>query len=265
VRRGFKPTNLIAVERNPAVVRELRAVGTTVIEGALLDVVKSWPDKHAVSVVIADFQCGFTDMTADFIEATTKHPAFDDCFVVLNLQRGRDIPLVDVVDFASHLPKTHRGFSVGAWFSQCVAEDYAACMKYLNKAWALGGRVAARNRAFKVEADAILVELKNAAALSLEELKLKRLRVIKLSQKAKVTAKFLTSLEEFRNRVKKNNEVRSFKSYQSTKRSPVFDNAYFCYKSFLPRVSQPFDQSVRQRIIAALAVRTRRKNEKVRA
>jgi hypothetical protein len=93
LRRNFKPANLIAVERDPKVVAHLRAKGTTVVCGGLLDVLRSWPETRKVGVVVADFQSGYQFCIGEIVQRLARfHPAFSGCVFMVNLQRGRDEP-----------------------------------------------------------------------------------------------------------------------------------------------------------------------------
>lgn len=90
IRRGFKPANLIAVERDRAVARKLRAQGVTTIVGSLNAVLASWPPDREVAVVVADLQSGYTFDVEVLSTLCTVHPALGNCCLLLNMQRGRD-------------------------------------------------------------------------------------------------------------------------------------------------------------------------------
>lgn len=88
--RGFHPANLIAVETNAKVVRKLRAQAVTTINCSLSKVCEAWPAHTPVSILVADFQCGIEKEILDVVGAWLTNPAFSDCALTINLQRGRD-------------------------------------------------------------------------------------------------------------------------------------------------------------------------------
>lgn len=90
LRRGFKPADLIAIERDPEVARSLRERGVTTIRGSLNDVLESWPPHVPIAALLADLQCGFDPWVERLAEICAQHPAMAEAVVVANLQRGRD-------------------------------------------------------------------------------------------------------------------------------------------------------------------------------
>ena len=116
LRRGFRQDNLIAVERDTAVVEQLRSRGVLTIRGDIWDVVEVWPKTLPLHAVLADLVGGmgkkewaaFRVLAGPCVE---RPPVF-----AVNMLRGRDPqgnavresyikrwPVLDAV------VKTHRG------------------------------------------------------------------------------------------------------------------------------------------------------------
>jgi hypothetical protein len=89
-RRGFKPANLVAIERDETVAKSLRNKGVTTIIGTLNSVIQGWSPTTPIHVVVADFQCGITREVERFATLLAVHPALQSACVLVNLQRGRD-------------------------------------------------------------------------------------------------------------------------------------------------------------------------------
>lgn len=89
-RCGLPTHNMIAVERDPAVVKRLRARGTTCIEGSLADVMLAWQSAVPVRTVIADLQCGLTAEAQNVMCTWAVGAPFRGGTLVLNVQRGRE-------------------------------------------------------------------------------------------------------------------------------------------------------------------------------
>lgn len=134
IRRGFKAANLIAIERNARVVRQLRDRGRTCICAGLTEVMAAWPDNHAVSVVVADFQCGLSRDVINTMTLWHQYPAFRNAVLLLNLQRGREIGAVwqvasciaekaDTSGLSQRIPPNHRGLLAVASYVAMYADD----------------------------------------------------------------------------------------------------------------------------------------------
>jgi len=88
--KGFRPVNMIAVERDPETLRHLRANGQLTIDGDLTGAMAAWPNTRPVSVVIADFCCGLSPVLAfELVTAWMTQP-FYRATMVVNFLRGRD-------------------------------------------------------------------------------------------------------------------------------------------------------------------------------
>lgn len=90
-RHGFRPANLIAIERDRQIAEVIRdRHRQSVIEGDLTNVMRSWPHNHRVSVVIADMMCCLTHPVELILLYHLAHEAFRGCTLVLNVMRGRE-------------------------------------------------------------------------------------------------------------------------------------------------------------------------------
>jgi hypothetical protein len=107
VSKGFRAHNLISVERNSAVLSQLREKDVLTIRGDFVDAVRTWPAKKPFDVVFGDF-CG--DLSQGLLDAI-------GCFAVVrqtqrsvfafNFQRGRDATLRNLRAKTPHIK--HRG------------------------------------------------------------------------------------------------------------------------------------------------------------
>lgn len=88
--RGFKESNLIAVDRESAVVRELRNSGVITIKGDILDCLVNWPTRHPLHVVLADFCCAPTCSLVEKICLCESVPSVHRAVFSINFMRGRD-------------------------------------------------------------------------------------------------------------------------------------------------------------------------------
>lgn len=92
--RGFRPANMIAVERDKSVAQYIRdTYGQSAIDESLMDVMHAWPTADAsprVSVVIADMVCGFDREAMAIMPAWVSSKAFEKGVLVLNIMRGRE-------------------------------------------------------------------------------------------------------------------------------------------------------------------------------
>lgn len=251
IRRGFKPANMIAVERDAEVAEELRNKGVTTIRGKLNAILENWPERHPVDVVIADFQCGFNNDTSRTIEILMTSPAFDGAVVVINMQRGRDVPmheeavggilLANGADLYAEgelnttlttIRGTNRILSANSWVQQFLIKDIEALQtkgreQFLTMGHLTGGIPKEYG------------ECTDVKLYSPED------------------SELLFNLER----------CTMLPSYRSSK--TVFDSAVWHVKSFLPRYPLPVlnekqRRKMRWKIAAALAIRTQRLQGKLR-
>lgn len=91
--RGFRPENMIAIERNKAATLALRAAGILTINGTLEKTISTWPRNKPVGVVVGDF-C--SDIPKSLIDAmglpVNCNPSFRNSVFAFNFQRGRGRP-----------------------------------------------------------------------------------------------------------------------------------------------------------------------------
>jgi hypothetical protein len=138
LRMGFKPHNLIGVDRNLDVVKKNRALGVNMIHGELSEVLCSWSRSPYPDVVMADLCTGMTQSTEKlayglfdiensrlFQAAQSRQKSMKRAWggkpctltVCINLLRGRDS---DSNSFR-HLklgPEKHRGLAFLSWASE---------------------------------------------------------------------------------------------------------------------------------------------------
>lgn len=88
--RGFKPLNLIAVDRDAETVTRLRRSGALCVRGDMVDVVLSWPSDKPLGVILGDFCSGLEKRLWELAAYTALMPQFWDAVIAVNLQRGRD-------------------------------------------------------------------------------------------------------------------------------------------------------------------------------
>jgi hypothetical protein len=88
--KGFKPDNLIAVDRDGDVVKQLRMNGTLSVCATIEDVVMSFPVDRSADVVIADYCGGLSQSRANMIYRMIHSPNFSKTVWSFNLLRGRD-------------------------------------------------------------------------------------------------------------------------------------------------------------------------------
>lgn len=92
VAHGFKPWNLIAVDKDESVVNDLRSQGKLAIKGNLEDVLKSWKNSTVVpQIILADFTSGLTDDAMATIASTVNLTDLTEKQIIIcaNLLRGR--------------------------------------------------------------------------------------------------------------------------------------------------------------------------------
>lgn len=94
--KGFQRRNMLAVERDPDVLRRLRASGVLVIDGDICDVLASWPLHVNVGVVVADFCCGLERKVLEAFAKSWFFGAFAKCVMAVNMLRGREGALMPI-------------------------------------------------------------------------------------------------------------------------------------------------------------------------
>lgn len=118
--KGFSAGNMIAVEGNEQRAAQLRIQGRNTICANIADVLFSWPKRHDVHVINADFCAGLTIDAIDIVDAMS-FPALSQSVAVINMQRGRDAQSNSVrtllrkaedAGAASTLDMKHRGFQL---------------------------------------------------------------------------------------------------------------------------------------------------------
>ena len=89
--RGFDKRNMIAVEKDPNALRNIRGSGLLAIDGEICDVMEAWPQELPVGVVIADFCSGMESKIVNRIAmGSAHHWPFIDTTFCFNFLRGRD-------------------------------------------------------------------------------------------------------------------------------------------------------------------------------
>jgi hypothetical protein len=90
VRRGVRPDNLIAIERDKSALQSLRRRGVLCIDGELVDVLNSWT-RLEVHAVVADM-CGGLDIrfAHGFANWFNYRDPFKPAVWAMNFLRGRD-------------------------------------------------------------------------------------------------------------------------------------------------------------------------------
>lgn len=88
--KGVPGANLVAIDNNTLIVRELRDRGIPTIQGELLDVLASWPRGHKVCAVMADFCSGLELNSNLALLDQFQHPDLINAVLCINLMRGRD-------------------------------------------------------------------------------------------------------------------------------------------------------------------------------
>jgi hypothetical protein len=89
IEKGFRPWNLLAVNRDEKIVKEIRKQGGVAVCGDIGDIICAWPEHLSLDVIHADFCCGLTKSLGGFIHAVLTRPT-DRLLVCVNLLRGRD-------------------------------------------------------------------------------------------------------------------------------------------------------------------------------
>lgn len=90
VDHGFRPDNMIAIEKNILVAQRLRKKGVITINSDLLAILAAWPEEAPpIAVISADFCSGLAMKHAILLDATLKKPLSNTVFLA-NFLRGRD-------------------------------------------------------------------------------------------------------------------------------------------------------------------------------
>lgn len=110
ISKGFKPMNLIGIDRDASVVEKLRSEKKLIICGPAACVLDAWDSPTKPSAIFMDFQCGLTEeafLTMACI-STIGQPSPIIC--AANFLRGRDHdPLFDLPIDRIRAESQHRG------------------------------------------------------------------------------------------------------------------------------------------------------------
>jgi hypothetical protein len=90
VRKGFRASNLIAVDKSASVVGALRTSGALAIDADLIAVIEAWNPSRQIDVVLADFCCGFERPVVRALIGALFSPHAFGAVIVVNFLRGRD-------------------------------------------------------------------------------------------------------------------------------------------------------------------------------
>lgn len=238
IRRGFHPANLIAIERNKEIAEQLRSRKRTVICADLSDVLVNWPATTPVAVVLADLQSNLTDPTKTIMNDWLANVPFANGVLILNIQRGRESPSDPTWQFLRE-PVRHYKRALSHWRTNDPDR------------W---GHIDDRNRAYMMMAG--LLNLVTCSWLRLEgygnEVPLDQIPAdVRERSVLAAHASFGISI---------------LPSYRSSPRSPLFDSLMVKDKGQKRRYEPPpeyRDKVTRQRIAAALALRTMRREGKL--
>lgn len=140
--KGFRPLNLIGVERDNRTLKLARSAGSLVAEGDFFDCVEAVSKSRRVDVVLADLCCGFTPAIAQRFSNMLIAPGLNRCVFAVNLLRGRDPQSNDHrALLTKHFPEIgkHRAKMFLVW---CISNlvvyargaDTAACIRDINRA-----------------------------------------------------------------------------------------------------------------------------------
>jgi hypothetical protein len=264
VRRGFKPANLIAVERDPSICAALRSVGTTTICGNLNDVLTDWPVDRSINVVVADFQCGLGNEAILLADIYANHPALANAVLLVNLQRGRD--------------------EDGKWLTDAIQREGLPGWLNLTHAYnvdtaALTSAICSRNGSNPTSRAALFMSVLFGAAGADGECQMARLRdlseeveaIHERLKEALRTRDFSPEVRELHKRAKRFQDefvamkdwlrVAFLPPYRSAERAPWFDSVVVRLRGDAIERKARWERGQKegtQRIAAALAIRTRR-------
>lgn len=90
IQKGFDRARCIGVERSARVASLLRKKHIPVISGDVFDILDSIDFPRPINFLSLDFVCGLELRLVKRLTRTLKRPAFSECVIGLNLQRGRD-------------------------------------------------------------------------------------------------------------------------------------------------------------------------------
>lgn len=99
--KGFKPWNLIAVERDVVALETIRGGGALAVGGDFFDAVDAIAKKHRIDVVFGDLTCGFERHMISRISNFMCHPNMNETVFAFNLLRGRDPSTNDLRDMSA--------------------------------------------------------------------------------------------------------------------------------------------------------------------
>jgi hypothetical protein len=137
--KGFRPDNLIAVDRDGDVVKQLRMNGTLAINATLMESVVWFPPTKQIDAVVADYMGGFSASAGvDFLRMA-KTPQARRAVFAVNLMHGRESSFRETRKLLSNMicdaggdedDKLHRGlycvlFLMREWFSDLTYCDGA--------------------------------------------------------------------------------------------------------------------------------------------
>lgn len=88
IRRGFRRENLIAIDKDQDIVRQLRQNGSLALQADIT--IAAWAINRPVHVLLMDFCSGLEAHIADYAHALLAKKTLWNCVVATNLLRGRD-------------------------------------------------------------------------------------------------------------------------------------------------------------------------------
>lgn len=90
-KKGFSGNNMIAVENNPEAIKSLRQKRVPVVPYSLGDVLENWPSSWPIDVLIADYCCGLSEEVGYLAWAMCVRPIWaKHSVIIVNLKRGRE-------------------------------------------------------------------------------------------------------------------------------------------------------------------------------
>lgn len=253
-RRGFKPADLIAIERNEAVALRLRAKGTTTICGSLIDVLKSWPPHVPISVLVADLQCGLDPWVQDLAGICGQHPALAESVIVCNLQRGRDALGREWKPRGIH-PEGDFSYFEGDSAANPHSRAYGfSLMVDRDPAMVRANECEKKIASLKESLHALGEANRRSPAKTRDELS-SQLNKIKRNEAA--TSEAYREYEWVLNRLTR---VHHPPAYRSTPKSPMFDSCVLLMAADAERLRAGWapEGTLRLQVAAALALRTRK-------
>ena len=90
IAKGFRGSNMIAIEHKQEAAMQLRSRGTLTLVGDAFEHALAWNHKRPVDVCVLDLCGGLTQRTAASIEVMLALPHFRRTVVAVNMLRGRD-------------------------------------------------------------------------------------------------------------------------------------------------------------------------------